>query len=259
MVVAALTAGCGTSNGVTSTLRDWSQRKLETSINYGPDQKTVQSIRIDLNNDVLANGADAPQTPPLGADVRATLDGRPMVVDRGNNSSGFPTFTLDAGNGFPDPNAATTTFVVTDSSGSITAVWQNFFAPRTITLVSPVGGALQVGGQVQVGWSPSTDSVSPSFFKLLTASTLAQCGNIVVPPSAANPDPNVDVDPTFVYAKGTLTFTVPADWHCGSAAPGQLSVTVGVVPGVSRCEGVAACDTVLGISSDEPPLTVTTP
>jgi hypothetical protein len=235
-VSATLVAGCASGPQQTSNLATWSKAKLAMSLDYDPPTSTnLVSVTATLDNDFLADGSRA-GFPPLGADIRATLDGVPMtVVGRGENG-GFPVFRRNAGNSFPSATAASTTLVLTDASGSVTMTVESFYAPRTIALTAPAGGAIHAGDNVSIAWSPSTDVLNPLLVKLIGAS--GQCGKIVVPAGSSTLDPTYD-DPGLAVSGATIDFPVPADWSC--TGPGYVEPSMGVIAGITTCTGVGAC------------------
>lgn len=202
------------------------------------DSQGLANLRYHLGRVEVDFGRRPPDCVELGADLRGTANGQPMlIVDHGHHlyeepSTGYdgspsPGFDLCIPPRFEAPNHGGGTaldIVIEDDSWRIHARFDDLFATRAITQLVP--SVVRAGDWVELVWSPASDRL-PSMF-------------VMVWEDPTGLSPLLDAANTIV--DGKITVEAP-----DSATPKALDLVVSnwasaISSGASVCEGVAGCD-----------------
>jgi hypothetical protein len=196
----------------------------------------INIVEVELWPDFWEFVETEGECPVLGSSLRGELNGVELEVkDRGGvrnqgDLSGDPSscvgvlMEVDLGRERPDRLE----IVIEDDSGSIEAVFGDFYAPRRMSVVDPADGVVRPGEDVEVAWTPAADAFRETF----TASVL----------DAATMERLFYAEVVGTAADMTLDFPPASDdvW----LRERDVLVTVdlsGYAPGAERCVGAAEC------------------
>ncbi|MGA9526187.1 MAG: hypothetical protein WBV82_32305 [Myxococcaceae bacterium] len=241
VAVVALVAGCGRSG---SELDQYPHLQVDIGSRTDPTTGAVSlELRLSVPRVESSDGSAAAHScVVLSSDVHATLNGREMKAESlgsfessvlGGEICDEPTFSLP----IPPLGAEPSSFVIEDSSKTITVLVPGLFNRRTLSLVS--AGPVHAGDQVQIAWDQPDDELS----YLDGRTPIAQCedGEVV----GLEHDGTHDCLDAAWFQNRQVEVTLPA-----SLEPGAASLSWNLQPAmppygplahVELCDGATLC------------------